>query len=121
VIYQYLADNDIDNHIARIRDAYKRQREAMVLAIERHFPDGVQCTKPEGGMFLWVTLPEGISSLELFELATRANVAFVPGAPFYTDGGGADTLRLNYSCSDEATIEEGIGRLGEAIRKLLTL
>jgi 2-aminoadipate transaminase len=121
VIYQYLADNGIDSHIARIREAYKRQREAMVSAIERHFPDGVQYTKPEGGMFLWVTLPEGISSLELFDLATRANVAFVPGAPFYTDGGGADTLRLNYSCSDEATIEEGIGRLGEAIKKLLTL
>lgn len=119
VIYQYLTDNDIDSHIARIRDAYGKQREAMVLAIERHFPAGVQCTKPEGGMFLWVTLPEGVSSLELFELATRANVAFVPGAPFYTDGGGADTLRLNYSCSDEATIEEGIGRLGEAIRTIL--
>jgi 2-aminoadipate transaminase len=119
VIYQYLADNDIDSHIAKIRDAYKGQRETMVSAIERHFPDGVQYTKPEGGMFLWVTLPEGISSLELFNLASKANVAFVPGTPFYTDGGGADTLRLNYSCSDQASIEEGIGRLGEAIRTIL--
>ncbi len=119
VIYQYLAGNDIDSHIARIRETYKRQREAMVSAIERRFPDGVKYTKPEGGMFLWVTLPEGISSLELFDLASRENVAFVPGAPFYTDGGGADTLRLNYSCSDEATIEEGIGRLGEAIKTIM--
>ncbi len=119
VIHRYLVDNDIDSHIARIREAYQKQREAMVSAIERHFPDGVKCTKPEGGMFLWVTLPEGISSLELFELASRANVAFVPGTPFYTDGGGADTLRLNYSCSDEETIEEGIGRLGEAIKTIM--
>ena len=84
----------------------------MISAIVRHFPEG---------MFLWVTLPQGISSLDLFELAAKQNVAFVPGIPFYTDGGGADTLRLNYSCSDEATIEEGIRRLGEAIRKLLIL
>jgi len=119
VIYQFLKDNDIDGHIARIREAYKKQREAMVSAIERHFPDGVQCTRPEGGMFLWVTLPEGISSLELFEQAAREKVAFVPGAPFYTDGGGNNTLRLNYSCSDEATIEEGIARLAAVIKRLL--
>jgi 2-aminoadipate transaminase len=120
VVHRYLVDNDIDaSHLARIRREYKKQREAMVSAIEQHFPDGVRYTKPEGGMFLWATLPEGISSLELFDSAARENVAFVPGAPFYVDGGGASTLRLNYSNSDEATIEEGIKRLGKAIKNLL--
>jgi 2-aminoadipate transaminase len=119
VVYQYLADNDIDSHIAVIRKAYGKQRETMVAAVERYFPDEAKCTKPEGGMFLWVTLPQGIPSLDLFELASKEHVAFVPGAPFYVDGGGTDTLRLNYSCSDEAAIEEGIRRLGKALKTMM--
>ena len=66
----------------------------------RHIsPQGVQCTKPEGGMFLWVTLPEGVSSVELFDLAIKEKVAFVPGKAFYADGSGDNTLRLNYTNS----------------------
>jgi 2-aminoadipate transaminase len=91
----------------------------MVSAIERHFPEGVGYTKPEGGMFLWVTLPEGISSLDLFDRAIKDNVAFVPGQAFFVDGSGQNTLRLNYSSSDEARIEEGIRRLAGAMDKLL--
>jgi 2-aminoadipate transaminase len=70
-------------------------------------------------MFLWITLPQGISSLELFDQATQLNVAFVPGQPFYVDGGGENTLRLNFSNTDEVQIEEGIKRLAEAIKKLM--
>ena len=118
VIYQYLIDNDIDRHIMRIRDAYKKRRDLMVSMITEHFPDEIRCTEPEGGMFLWITLPERISSLDLFDLAIKENVAFVPGNAFYVDGGGNNTLRLNFSNSDEAKIEEGIKRLANIIKTL---
>jgi 2-aminoadipate transaminase len=119
VVYQYLTDNDVDKHIEKIREMYRNQRNLMVEMIAEHFPDGVDYTKPEGGMFLWVTLPEGLSSLELFDLAIRENVAFVPGKAFFSKGGGDNMLRLNFSNSSEEKIEEGMGRLGGAIGKLM--
>ncbi len=119
VVYQYLADNDVEKHIKKIQGLYKKQRDAMVSAIERYFPEGVGYTKPEGGMFLWVTLPGGISSMDLFDRAIKDNVAFVPGQAFFVDGSGQNTLRLNYSSSDEAQIEEGIRRLAGAMDGLL--
>jgi 2-aminoadipate transaminase len=91
----------------------------MVSMIEEHFPQEIKCTRPEGGMFLWVTLPEKLSSLHLFKLATQENVAFVPGKAFYVDGGGDNTLRLNFSNSDEEKIEEGIKRLAKVIKRAL--
>jgi 2-aminoadipate transaminase len=69
-------------------------------------------------MFLWVTLPEGMSSMALFEAAIKRQVAFVPGTPFYVDRKDTNTLRLNFSCSDEPTIIEGIRRLGQSIQEL---
>lgn len=119
VVYQYLIDNDVDSHIEKIREMYRDQRNTMVEMIEEHFPEEVEYTRPEGGMFLWVTLPEGLSSLKLFDLAIKENVAFVPGNAFYTDGRGDNTLRLNYSNSSEELIEEGIKRLGKVIYKLM--
>ena len=118
-VYQYLIDNDLDEHILNIRKVYKKQRDLMVSMIEEHFPEEIKCTKPEGGMFLWVTLPEGLSSLHLFKLATKENVAFVPGRAFYVDGGGDNTLRLNFSNSDEEKIEDGIKRLAKVIKRIL--
>jgi 2-aminoadipate transaminase len=91
----------------------------MVTAIHKHFPKGVKTTEPEGGMFLWATLPEGMSAMALFDKAIKQKVAFVPGKPFYTDGTGDNTLRLNFSNSDEAKIEEGIKRLGMCLREFL--
>ena len=75
-------------------------------------------TRPEGGMFLWVTLPDGMSSMELFEIALDENVAFVPGEAFYSDDPELNTLRLNFSNSDVKKIEEGIKRLGNSIKML---
>jgi len=118
VLYRYLCDNDIDAHIAGIRGLYRAQRVAMVGALERHFPAGTVFTKPEGGMFLWVTLPDGLSALELFDRAIARGVAFVPGDPFYVGQSNVPTLRLNYTNSDESDIERGIARLGEAVAEL---
>ena len=119
VVHRYMADNDVDAHIAKIKDLYRLQRDAMVKAIEAHFPEGVQYTRPEGGMFLWVTLPGGVSSLDLFDLAIKEKVAFVPGRAFFADGSGDNTLRLNYTNSTVEAIDVGIERLGNAIRKLM--
>lgn len=119
IVYQYLINHKIDRHIVKIKEAYKKQRDRMVSSIEKHFPEEVKFTRPEGGMFLWVTLPEGVSSLRLFDLAGGENVAFVPGSAFYVDEGGRNTLRLNFSNSNEDQIEEGIKRLAKVIKKLL--
>jgi 2-aminoadipate transaminase len=119
IVYQYLCDHDIDEHIAGIREAYKKQRDLMIAGIEKHFPEEVKFTRPEGGMFIWVTLPEGVSALRLFDLAGGENVAFVPGNAFYVDDGGKNALRLNFSNSNEDEIEEGIKRLAKVMKKLL--
>jgi 2-aminoadipate transaminase len=115
-----LQDNDLDEHLTGIKAAYKAQRDLMLEVIEECFPPEAGVTRPEGGMFLWVTLPEGVSSMALFEQAAQLNVAFVPGHPFYVDGGGGSTLRLNFSNSNEAKIETGIRRLADAMKVLLT-
>jgi 2-aminoadipate transaminase len=91
----------------------------MIAGIRKHFPADVTHTTPEGGMFLWAELPQGATSLELFELAVKDKVIFVPGDPFYVNKTGTQTMRLNFSCVDEKTIETGIKRLGTAIRELL--
>jgi 2-aminoadipate transaminase len=119
VIYQFLQDNDLEAHIATISHAYKKQRDLMIELIAECFPAEVRHTEPEGGMFLWMTLPEGMSAMDLFEQAIRFNVAFVPGTPFYVDGSGTNTLRLNFSNADEAQIEDGIRRLGQALKTMM--
>lgn len=111
LIYTYLSEYNVDEHIARISDAYGRQANAMMAAIERYFPKNIEFTRPEGGMFLWITLPEGQSAMELFERSIKKQVAFVPGTPFYIGRDDVSTCRLNFSCSNETEIEEGIKRL----------
>jgi 2-aminoadipate transaminase len=118
IIHQYLLDNRVEEHIERIRAAYGAQRAAMVSAIRSGFPSGVSFTEPEGGMFLWVTLPGGTSSMQFFERAIARKVAFVPGAPFYVGRADTNTLRLNFSSVDEDTIREGIGRLADALHEV---
>ncbi len=116
IVHQHLTDNDIDGHIAMIRAVYKRQRDLMVKLMEESFPPEVHFTRPDGGMFLWVTLPEGISSLKLFDRAISEKVAFVPGQAFYSDGSGSNTMRLNFSNCDEEKITRGIERLAKVIK-----
>jgi 2-aminoadipate transaminase len=119
IAYQYLVDNDVSQHMELIRSEYRKQRDLMVKMIEESFPASVECTRPEGGMFLWVTLPENMSSLELFDRAIKNDVAFVPGQAFYANGGGYNTMRLNFSNSDEERIVEGIGRLARSIEEMM--
>ena len=120
IIHQFLLDNDIDAHIAEITNVYGRQRAAMIKAIDEHFPKEVIITHPEGGMFLWGALPEGYSSMDLFDLAIKEKVAFVPGQPFYVSRKEVNTFRLNFSSVDEETIETGMARLGKVIKTLLS-
>jgi 2-aminoadipate transaminase len=91
----------------------------MITSIRKHFPANVTHTTPEGGMFVWAQLPPGAAALDLFDLAVRDKVIFVPGDPFYVNKTRTQTMRLNFSCVDERTIETGISRLGAAIRELL--
>lgn len=118
VIWDYLKNNDLDLHIAKITELYRKQAHAMTEAMDRYFPSTVKYTRPRGGMFLWVTLPEGVSAMSLFPRALEKKVAFVPGDPFYTDAKNANTMRLNYTNADAKTIEEGIRRLGDLLREL---
>ncbi len=118
LIWDYLKTNDLDMHIAKIKKLYRKQAHAMMEAMDRYFPPTVTYTKPQGGMFLWVTLPEGMSAMSLFPRALEKKVAFVPGDPFYTDIQNANTMRLNYTNADSETIEEGIRRLGDLLKEL---
>lgn len=111
LIYDYLKHNDLEAHILKIRSLYKEQCQAMLHSIDRYFPKEVQVTRPTGGMFLWATLPDGISSMELFDRAILKKVSFVPGNPFYTSGTSFSTLRLNYTNSNSEVIKEGIKRI----------
>ena len=115
VAAQYLGSIQVDDHIARITGAYRRHRDLMLALAADLFPEEVSWTRPDGGMFVWLTLPAGCSSLALFETALKSNVAILPGLPFYTDGGGDRTVRLNFSNADEASLEEGMHRLARAL------
>ena len=119
VVLDYLRHNDLDEHLVKIRELYRTQARAMTDAMAEFFPAEVSFTKPEGGMFLWATLPEGVSTMELFPKALERNVAFVPGDPFYPEPGARSTMRLNFTNADEETIRDGIQRLGEVIAAAL--
>ena len=103
------------------REIYARKRVAMLAALEEHMdPEwGVRWTRPEGGMFVWLTLPGDLDARDLFEKALEQKVAFVIGSAFHCDGSGRNTLRLNFSYPEPEQIHLAVSRLGEAIRQLL--
>ena len=107
----------LDRHIHTIRRIYGERRDVMLAAMDGYFPPGVEWTHPEGGLFLWGVLPEGLDSTEVFKVAVERKVAFVPGAAFYPCGGGENTMRLNFSNATPEKIREGIARLGQVLRE----
>ncbi|MCO4843650.1 MAG: PLP-dependent aminotransferase family protein [Yoonia sp.] len=112
----HVAETMFDDHVATIRDVYRTRRDAMLDALQTHMPKGVHWTKPEGGMFVWVTLPDHMNGADLLAQSLKSQrVAFVPGSAFYADGSGTNTLRLSFSRADAPTISEGIKRLGALI------
>jgi 2-aminoadipate transaminase len=108
---------DYEAHLRRIRLAYGERREAMLVSLDRHMPPGTRWTRPEGGLFTWLTLPDGLVAEELFQPALERKVAFVPGSGFYAGPKRHDTLRLNYSNRPPADIDTGMQRLGEVVRQ----
>ncbi len=120
IVHEYITEFNIESHIKKIVLRYRSQRDAMVQSIKYFFPAGVNYTIPDGGMFLWAELPDNLSAMKLFEIAVNKKVAFVPGDPFYVNKTGPiSTMRLNFTCSDEEQIREGIKRLGESITEML--
>lgn len=115
IAYELLSSGIIDRHLDVIVQAYRERRDVMLTALTQHFPAGARWTRPAGGMFLWVTLPEGIDADDVLQDAIALKVAFVPGAPFHPQGGGENTFRLNFSNPSPAQIEEGIARLGRVL------
>lgn len=119
VVAEVMKDGFLESHIPTIRAMYKVQRDVMLVALEREMEGlGVTWTRPVGGMFLWVTLPQGMDAQVLLGHAVERGMAFVPGAPFYADEAETNTLRLSYVTVSPEQIHQGIAALGAAIRAL---
>ncbi|AJY46849.1 PLP-dependent aminotransferase family protein [Martelella endophytica] len=115
-----VAEKSFNEQAEKITRVYGSRRDAMLDALAKHMPAGVHWHKPEGGMFIWLTMPEHIDSAALLALSLKtAKVAFVPGNAFYADGSGGNHMRLSFSCSSPEVIEEGIGRLGALLAEQL--
>jgi len=107
-----------DQHLGRLRAAYGAKRQALLSALDRHMPPGVTWSNPEGGMFVWLALPEGVDGKALLERAlAEERVAFVPGEPFFAEVASTNCLRLSYSMPNDADIDEGARRLGALIAR----
>lgn len=119
ILSRYLTDTGCDRVIRHSARIYGERCRLMSEMIDDRFPEGISRTRPEGGMFLMVMLPPGVSSMKVFEEGIRQGVAVMPGLPFYVDRGGTDTIRLNFSTSDDEQIKTGMGRLSQVIRSLM--
>jgi 2-aminoadipate transaminase len=117
---EYLSGGYLERHLPTILDLYRPKQEAMLHALEEHFPSSFRWSRPEGGMFLWAEGPEGLDAEAIYDLCVERKVAFVPGHYFYTqEGEGLETMRLNYTKIDERTIHRAIRIVAEVIREEL--
>ncbi|HDZ41292.1 MAG TPA: PLP-dependent aminotransferase family protein [Bacteroidetes bacterium] len=114
---EYMRRGLLDKNLVKTISLYKTRRDYMLGCFEKYMPEGVKWTKPEGGLFLFITLPEYMNADDVFNLAVKNNVAFVKGSVFYCDNCGKNTMRINFSYCDTETISKGVERLAEVIRK----
>lgn len=120
MVINHVARACFNDHVATIRDTYQSRRDDMLQALRTHMPDGVEWTRPEGGMFVWVTLPKHLNGGDLLVQSVKEKrVAFVPGQAFFADGSGSNTIRLNFTNADTAKIDTGISRLADLIRQMI--
>jgi 2-aminoadipate transaminase len=120
-VREYFAEGRWRDYISDLCGVYSERRDAMLDALERHFPAGATWSTPDGGLFLWATLPDYIDTTDLLAKALRENVAFVPGAAAYVDGRGGSSMRLNFSASQPDEIREGIRRIGAVVAEQVDL
>jgi 2-aminoadipate transaminase len=114
-IATYMDDYDFEENVGKLIQLYRARRDVMIEMLEKKLPQNVTFTHPQGGLFLWVQLPEDIDASELLQDCLKKKVAFIPGESFFPNGGGKNTFRLNYSNMAELNIREGIKRLVQAI------
>ncbi|WP_321514975.1 PLP-dependent aminotransferase family protein [Marinifilum fragile] len=119
IVAEYIEEGLFDKNLKKIIEMYHRKRDVMLKAFEDFMPEGVSWTKPEGGLFLFLKLPEGMDAEELFKIAIEKNVAFVLGSVFHCDGSGKNTMRINFSFMDEEQNRIGVERLAESIKALM--
>lgn len=117
----FLARGLWKKNVGNLIPIYRSRRDAMLKALEKNFPPEAHWTVPQGGLFIWATLPEYLDSVKMLPLAIERKVAYVPGSAFYADYSGANRIRLNFSFPDEEQISEGIRRLGKVIKKEMEL
>ncbi|MBV9229749.1 MAG: PLP-dependent aminotransferase family protein [Chloroflexi bacterium] len=120
VVSEFLQRNLLDPHLAMLRQRYQQKRDVMLEAIKTYWPDNVRINHPAGGFHLWCRLPGDMRARTLLREAAHEQVAFVIGEPFHVDGGGHQYIRLSFASPEEAHIEEGIHRLGNAMKRILT-
>ncbi|HYY20382.1 MAG TPA: PLP-dependent aminotransferase family protein, partial [Thermoleophilaceae bacterium] len=109
------------DYVETVKESYRARRDTMLDALAEHFPTQAEWTRPQGGLFVWATLPEFIDTTDLLARALRDNVAFVPGRGAFLDGRGGSSMRLNYSGVDEAAIREGVRRIGKVVGEQIAL
>lgn len=118
ITVKFFQKNYFDANVKKIVDMYRKKLEAMLGAFEQYMPEGVTWTRPEGGLFLFLNLPEGYDAEELFQIAIEKNVAFVLGTVFFVNGKGKNTMRINFSYMSEEKNIEGVKRLADSIKEL---
>ncbi len=118
VIARYAAEGRLESHIARLREHYRQKCDLMLEAISREFPAEVRVDRPDGGFFVWCRLPQGMGATALLEQANAEGVTFLPGVSCYANGQGDDAIRLAFSFQSAEKIQEGIARIGRAMRNM---